>query len=236
MLQKAPMISVIIPTLNDEEVLLGTLASLVSAAAEGAVRDVIVVDGGSADQTEAVADAAGCTFVRSSGSRGDRLAEGARLAKGPWLLFLVPGAEPEEGWFREARQFVERTERQGGTGGRAAAFRFALDHFGTAARLSEMAVRMRGMLIGQPLGEQGLLIHRSFYDRIGGFRALPALDGIDLLRRIGIRRLVRLRSCLLVRPQAHARGTELGRGARRAVSLGLLALRVPARLVARLHA
>lgn len=230
------MISVIIPTLDDEEVLLGTLASLVSAAAEGAVRDVIVVDGGSTDQTEAVADAAGCVFVRGPRSRGDRLAEGARLAKGPWLLFLTPGAEPEEGWFREARQFVERSERQSATAQRAAAFRFALDHFGAGARLAEIATRMRGLVIGQPLGEQGLLIHRSFYDRLGGFRALPALDGVDLLRRIGLRRLVRLRSCLLVRPQAHARGAELGRGARRAVILGLLALRVPPRLVARLHA
>lgn len=235
-LEVTPMISVIIPTKNDEQALLGTLASLVSAAAEGMVRDVVVVDGGSVDQTEAVADAGGCNFLSVAGPRGDRLAAGARAAKGPWLLFLVPGAEPEEGWFREVRQFVERTERRGGVDQRAAAFRFAFDHFGLWARLGESAVRLRGFLVGRPLGEQGLLIHRSFYDRLGGFRALPAMEGVDLARRIGVTRLVRLRSSLLVRPQDHARTGELGRGMRRALSVGLLALRVPTRFVARLHA
>jgi hypothetical protein len=229
------MISVIIPTLNDEAALLGTLGSLVSAAADGAVRDVIIADGGSADHTEAVADAGGCVFLAGPKCRGDRLAEAARRAKGPWLLFLSPGVEPEEGWYREARQFIERTERGGGAGSRAAAFRFTLDHFGTGARLGERLVRLRGALVGQRLEEQGLLIHRSFYEALGGFRGLPAMEGVDMARRIGLRRLVRLRSGLLVRPQDHARSGEFGLGARRALSFGLLALRVPPRLIARLH-
>ena len=53
------MLSVIIPTLNCERVLVPTLASLVSGAAAGTVRDVIIADGGSGDATRDVADLAG---------------------------------------------------------------------------------------------------------------------------------------------------------------------------------
>ena len=59
---KKPMISVIIPTFNSEIALAQTLAALVSAAADGVVREVIVVDAGSSDHTHKVADAAGCEW------------------------------------------------------------------------------------------------------------------------------------------------------------------------------
>ena len=62
------MLSVVIPTQNSEEGLARTLASLVPAAAEGVVREVVVVDAGSTDGTRVVADAAGCTLIEARGS------------------------------------------------------------------------------------------------------------------------------------------------------------------------
>ena len=61
------MLSVVIPTENSEEGLARTLASLVPAAAEGIVREVVVVDAGSTDGTRVVADAAGCSLAEGSG-------------------------------------------------------------------------------------------------------------------------------------------------------------------------
>ncbi|MBS3648305.1 glycosyltransferase [Pseudaminobacter sp. 19-2017] len=87
------MLSVLIETKNDEEGLARTLASLVGAAVEGVVRDVIVCDGGSTDQTRQVADHAGCQFLAGGG-----IAAGIRKAKGEWLLLLEPGARLGEGW------------------------------------------------------------------------------------------------------------------------------------------
>src|SRR4051812_36783088 len=87
------MISVLIETANDEEALARTLASLVRAVVEGVVREVIVCDRGSTDQTHYVAEHAGCRFVAEGG-----IASGIGMAKGDWLLFVEPGARPVEGW------------------------------------------------------------------------------------------------------------------------------------------
>lgn len=87
------MLTVLIETTNDEESLARTLGSLVSAAVEGVVRDVIVCDHGSSDQTHRVAEHAGCHLVASGG-----VAAGIRQAKGEWILLIEPGAKLGEGW------------------------------------------------------------------------------------------------------------------------------------------
>ena len=75
------MLSVIVPTRNSEEGLARTLSSLVSGAAEGVVREVVVVDDASTDGTRIVADAAGCTLVEAGGIlAGDLSPIKARLA------------------------------------------------------------------------------------------------------------------------------------------------------------
>jgi len=87
------MLTVLIETRNDEEALARTLACLVGAAVQGVVRDVIVCDRGSTDQTHSVAEHAGCHYLTEGG-----LAAGVRQAQGEWLLLLEPGARLSEGW------------------------------------------------------------------------------------------------------------------------------------------
>ena len=89
------MLSVLIETRNDEEGLARTLASLVGGAVEGVVRDVIVCDAGSTDQTHRVAEHAGCNYVAGG------IAVGIGQAKGDWLLVMEPGARLAEGWIDE---------------------------------------------------------------------------------------------------------------------------------------
>lgn len=86
------MISVVIATLNDERTLGQTLGSLVHAAVDGLVREVILADGGSADATLEIADDAGARIVR-----GD-IAEAARTARADWLLILDVAAPAPHGW------------------------------------------------------------------------------------------------------------------------------------------
>ena len=87
------MLTVLIETKDDEEGLARTLASLIGGAVEGVVRDVIVCDRGSTDQTGYVAEHAGCSYLTEGG-----VAAGIRQAKGEWLLVLEPGARLVEGW------------------------------------------------------------------------------------------------------------------------------------------
>lgn len=97
------MLSVLIETRNDEEGLARTLASLIGGAVEGVVRDVIVCDTGSTDQTHRVAEHAGCQYVTGG------IAAGIRQAKGDWLLLLEPGSRLVEGWIDAV---VAHTARQ----------------------------------------------------------------------------------------------------------------------------
>ncbi|MBO6718955.1 MAG: glycosyl transferase family 2 [Rhizobiaceae bacterium] len=98
------MLSVVIETKNDEDPLARTLSSLVTAAVEGAVREVIVCDLGSTDQTHHVAEHAGCTFLTSGG-----IASAIGKAKSEWLLVMEPGARLLEGW---AEHVADHTSRQ----------------------------------------------------------------------------------------------------------------------------
>jgi hypothetical protein len=97
------MLTVLIETHNSEEALARTLASLVGAAVEGVVREVIVCDRGSTDNTHKVADQAGCHFLADGG-----IAAGVREAKGDWLLLIEPGARLAEGWTEEVLEHAGR--------------------------------------------------------------------------------------------------------------------------------
>ncbi len=69
---------------------------------------------------EEIADIAGCDFHTVRGTRGAALAAGARPARGPWLMFISPGAVPDPGWADEAAQFIQTTKLAGAS--RAATF------------------------------------------------------------------------------------------------------------------
>ena len=186
------MISVIIPTLNADAVLAATLTALVPGAVEGVIREVIVADGGSIDATRDIADACGATIVVTEPGRGWQLREGAAHARGSWLLFLHADTVLEPGWIADVTAFQHRSATSGENA--AAVFRFALDDHGLAPRVIEAGVRFRSAVLNLPYGDQGLLIPRTLYDAIGGYAALPIMEDVDIVRRLGGRRIHVLRT------------------------------------------
>lgn len=178
------MISVVIPTLNAGAYLPRALAPLVAGAASGLVKQVIVSDGGSSDETLAIADAAGCDIVRGARGRGVQLIAGAGTAKADWLLFLHADTALGEGWLYDASRFVSANND-----GYAAAFTLAFDDDVFGARWVAFWARQRAGFLKLPYGDQGLLISRRLYDAIGGYRDLPLMEDVDIVRRIGGGRL-----------------------------------------------
>lgn len=178
------MISIIIPTLDAAAHLPRTLGALVPAVMQGFVREAIVADGGSQDQTCAIAEAAGCEIVAAARGRARQMIAGAGIARGDWLLFLHADTALSEGWSEAARDFIWE-----GSPMRAAAFRFAFDDESAAARRVVFWGRLRGRVLKLPYGDQGLLISRRFYDSIGGFRDMALMEDVDIVRRIGRGRL-----------------------------------------------
>jgi rSAM/selenodomain-associated transferase 2 len=226
------MISVVIPTLDAEACLPDTLSALISATVDGLIREVIIVDAGSKDHTCEIADAAGAEVLSSSPSRGGQLIAGAARAKHPWLLFLHADTVLDAGWEREATHFMERVDA-GRTKPAAAAFRFALDDEGVAPRFLESLVRLRCLLLRLPYGDQGLLIPRRLYDKVGGYRELPVMEDLDLVRRLGGIRLLRARA--VTSAQRYRRDGYLKRAFKNQLCLLLYALNVPAARISQLY-
>ncbi len=176
------LLSIVIPTWQAAPTLAPCLDKL---RVGGLDREIIVVDGGSSDATMAVAHRAGARLVRTPRGRGAQLAAGARAATGEWLLFLHADTSLEDGWADAVAGFWAGPN----AGARAAVFRFQLDDPSPAARRLEAMVDWRCRRLGLPYGDQGLLMSRHFYDALGGFRPLPLFEDVDIIRRIGRRRL-----------------------------------------------
>ncbi|MES0809572.1 glycosyltransferase [Roseibium sp. SCPC15] len=230
------MISVVIATENSEAELVHALSALVPAAAEGVVREVIIVDAGSSDNTEKVADAAGCVWASCPGtSRSERLNHGASIARrGDWLLFLRPETLLESGWHHEAQAFIERAGRAPNGPQTVASFRLRFEAFGLSARITETVAAVRSQLLGMPYGNQGLLISRQFYKKLGGHRLLPELEDLDIAKRIGRSRLVFLRAAAVSSGDPEEEGM-VTRFRRTLARFCVGTLRIPARVAVKLH-
>lgn len=228
------MISVVIPTLNAGECLAATLSALVPAAVEGIVREVVVVDGGSSDITGRIAEDAGAVLLQSQPGRGTQLRLGARQAKNDWLLFLHADTILEPCWEQEVVALIARMS-SGGRPTAAAAFRYALDDIGLKPRLLEAVVGLRCLLFRFPYGDQGLLISRRLYEEIGGFSDMPLMEDVDIVRRLGRRRIVLMRSRALTSAARYRKEGYALRIARNLSCLALFYLRVPVRHIHRLY-
>ena len=136
------MISVVLATLNDERTLGEVLGTLVAAAVDALVREVIVVDAGSTDHTLAIADDAGARILKGAGPQG--LAQACAMAKGDWLLILDPKTVPPQGWENAV-----------------------LDHVREAPGRAAVWGPKPGLAFWRKAAPHGLLISRALYDKAG---------------------------------------------------------------------
>jgi GT2 family glycosyltransferase len=156
------MISVVIPTLNTGETLAQSLGVLIQASVDGLVREVVIVDGGSTDDTFAIADDAGATFLAGPVDQAERVAIACAAARGPWLLILMPGMRLGSEWAAAAKAHMTDHPKS------AAHFRLALDDHRVGARLKEAASGLFGR------GGEAVLMPKRLHGEPVRSRALPA--------------------------------------------------------------
>ena len=164
-------LSVVIPALDEAAEIVGAIES---AAAPGV--EVLVADGGSADETRERASAAGARVVVSPPGRARQLEFGARESQGDILLFLHADTRLASG-FAEAVDAALADERVVG-----GAFRFRFDRRNPALGLVESLARLRVALFRLPYGDQALFVRRKVLDRIGGVPQVAIMEDLDLVR------------------------------------------------------
>jgi len=239
-------LSVIIPALNAQEQLPATLAALRSGIEQAEHPDdragrreahprknltpeIIIVDGGSTDDTIAIAGAAGARVLAAPRGRGGQIAAGIADAAYPWLLLLHADTRLLRGWRCTAAAHMALGP------GRAGYFRLGLDSKEPEARRLERLVAWRSRVLGLPYGDQGLLIHRDLLRAVGGINPLPLMEDVDLVRRLGRARLRPIPSIALTSARRWEREGYLRRSTRNLLCLSLWLAGVPPRLIVRLY-
>ncbi|PHO02890.1 glycosyl transferase [Rhodobacteraceae bacterium 4F10] len=202
---RAP-VSVVIPTLNAAAALPACLAALYEGVQAGIIRELIVVDGGSDDDTRTIADEAGATLVSSAPSRGGQLRAGVAASKGDWVLVVHADTCLEEGWSDVA-------EAHFATSRKAGYFHLSFDQGGMAARFVAGWANLRSRLFGLPYGDQGLLIARDVYDAHGGFEDIPLMEDVAMARALK-GQLAPLQAKAITSADKYQRQGWLRRGAR----------------------
>ena len=199
----APLVAIVIPSLDEE----GTLAALLRDVARLEVaHEVVVCDGGSTDATCNVAHAAGARVVVAPRGRGTQLRAGVAATSAPLVCCLHADVRLD----RAARADLAALAARGRSG--AWCFRLRIDGGRWAYRLVEWAANTRTRLLALPYGDQGLVVSRTTYDAVGGYRNVPLMEDViiarELERSVGIELL---RSALTVSPRRWERDGVLRR-------------------------
>lgn len=170
--RKISVISIIIPTLNEEFYIRDTLAGLDRPGLE-----VIVVDGGSSDRTVSLARKFGAKIFITSPCRAVQLNFGARKAKGDILLFL-------HGDTILPPDFMEPVRGVCGSGPGAGAFQLTISGLRRGLRLVEAGVWLRSRWLGLPYGDQALFMIKELFWEMGGFAEVPILEDYKLVKQL----------------------------------------------------
>jgi len=173
---EAPLVSIVIPVWRDERALARTLQSLEESGAFEVI--VVPVLGEELRYERLRLLYQGITWVSGPRGRAVQMNAGARNAHGRWLLFLHADTMLPSDWLDVLAQADERPQIVAG------AFRLSFDSEAWQARVVEAGVRLRVALFGLPYGDQALFVRRRVFDALRGYRDLPLMEDLDLVRRV----------------------------------------------------
>jgi hypothetical protein len=169
-----PLISIIIPALNEEKNI--TQCLMCTQNASGVER--IVVDGGSRDRTREIARSLGAKVIASPAGRGKQMNSGAQAAAGDLLLFLHADTLLPPGFADTVRYTIALP------GVVAGAFEFRLDAASPLLRIIERGANWRSRHLQLPYGDQAIFTRSGLFREMGGFREMPIMEDFEFVRRL----------------------------------------------------
>jgi rSAM/selenodomain-associated transferase 2 len=180
----AMTISVIIPTLNEERTIIATLAH----TADLGFNELIVVDGGSLDQTRTLVESyrrrpqsrsqSPIRLVAAPPGRASQMNEGAKASRGEILLFLHADTQlPDDAKTTIATTLADPRM----VGGR---FDVQFDRPSLWGAIISRMMNWRSRMSGLATGDQALFVRRSIFEQMGGFADMPLMEDLEFSRRL----------------------------------------------------
>jgi rSAM/selenodomain-associated transferase 2 len=169
-------LSIIIPALDEAEVIARTLHAVAPLRARGA--EVIVVDGGSKDDTVALAAPRADLVVAAPRGRARQMNAGAKRARGAILFFLHADTEPPRDADALIVDGLNRTRRAWGR------FDARIAGAHPLLRVVEWLMNLRSRLTGIATGDQGIFVTRTLFVAAGGFPEIPLMEDVSLSKRL----------------------------------------------------
>ncbi|MEH1792967.1 TIGR04283 family arsenosugar biosynthesis glycosyltransferase [Nostoc sp.] len=170
----AAKISIIIAAINEARNIKETIATTQSRLNI----EVILVDGGSQDDTVAIAQSLGVKVISSSPGRAVQMNAGAVASGGEILLFLHADTRLPTGF----DEMICTALQQPGTV--AGAFNLRIDAPLLSLRWVELGVKWRSHFCQMPYGDQAIFLTKESFQQIGGFPELPIMEDFELIRRL----------------------------------------------------
>ena len=175
-MQNVPMLSIIIPALNEAQAIAATLTPLQALRRAGC--EVIVCDGGSDDNTPAIASPFADAVIECPRGRARQMNAGAARASGKTLLFLhADTLLPENALPRIEDALAQRHARWG-------RFDIRLSGAHPLLRMVEFTMNLRSRLTGIATGDQGIFMRREDFFAVGGYPDIPLMEDIALSSRV----------------------------------------------------
>ena len=167
-------VSVIIPTLNEAR----ELPRVLEAAQRGQPYEIIVVDGGSTDETVGIARSMDTVVLSAPRCRAVQMNRGAAVANGEYLLFLHADTLLPVDYLGHVLSVLDKPGVVGG------AFKFSISGDFSGRRLVESTTNWRARRRQLPYGDQALFLRREVFDQVGGFPEMPIMEDYEFVHRL----------------------------------------------------
>jgi rSAM/selenodomain-associated transferase 2 len=175
--ERVPTLSIIIPVLGEAGSINATIRSIRELDAGGTV-EIIVVDGDPAGSSLSAIKFEGVQMVVAEKGRAGQMNHGAALATGDILLFLHADTTLPSNAFSLIRSAMSDKRFVGG------AFDLGFETKRTIFKITEMYVFLRTRLTKIPFGDQAIFVRREYFEGLGGYRDIPIMEDVELMKRI----------------------------------------------------
>jgi rSAM/selenodomain-associated transferase 2 len=179
-MDRMPALSLIIPVLNEADTINEAIHHIRELDADRTA-EIIVVDGDPAGSTISAIKDEGVRVVAAEKGRARQMNRGAAIASGDVLLFLHADTRLPPTAFGMIQSKMADTRCVGG------AFDLGFDTKRTIFRITELYVFLRTRLTKIPFGDQAIFIRRDYFEQLGGYREIPIMEDVELMKRIRTR-------------------------------------------------